>query len=294
MSDNLKTINFIGCGHVGKTLGWLWNEGGVFKIGDVLTRSIESSLSAVEFIKSGRAVSDLEQMQKADIYLIGTPDDQIIESCRSLVKSDLIETGNIIFQCSGSVSSSHLNMVKDQGALIASIHPVKSFADPAIAYKSFTGTFCGAEGDSEATEILTKAFEAIGGKIFSIKPEYKTEYHAANVIVCNYLTALLELGTKVFERAGVSHETAMQLMEPLVRETVNNNFELGTVQALTGPIARGDHEVVQRQLESLMTWDVEIADLYQRLGSIALELSEAQGTASTESIMSLKGLLKDN
>ena len=294
MSDNLKTLNMIGCGHVGKTLGRLWNKIGVFKIGDILNRSIESSLSAVEFLQAGRAVESFEQMRKSNIYLICTPDDQIIESCRSLASSNLIEAGNIVFQCSGSIPSTDLNLVKDRGALTASVHPVKSFADPEIAYKSFAGTYCGVEGDSEATDILVKAFEAIGGKIFTIKAEYKTEYHAANVIVCNYLTALLELGTKVYERAGVSHETAMQIMEPLVRETVNNNFQLGTVQALTGPIARGDYEVVQQQLENLTEWDVEIAELYQRLGVIALELSEAQGIASTESIMSMKGLLKNN
>ena len=294
MSDNFKTLNMIGCGHVGKTLGRLWNKVGVFKIGDVLNRSIESSLSAVEFLQAGRAVESLEEMRKSDIYLITTPDDQIIETCRSLARSNLIEAGNIVFQCSGSIASTDLNLVKDRGALTASVHPVKSFADYEAAYKSFTGTFCGVEGDSEATKILTKAFEAIGGKVFSIKPEFKTEYHAANVIVCNYLTALLELGTKVYERAGVSHETAMQVMEPLVRETVDNNFRLDTVHALTGPIARGDHKVVQRQLDNLKKWDLEIADLYQRLGMIALELSEVQGKASIESIMSMKGLLKNN
>ena len=294
MSDNLKTLNMIGCGHVGKTLGRLWNKVGVFKIGDILNRSIESSLSAVEFLQAGRAVESLEQMHKSDIYLIATPDDQIIETCRSLASSNLIEAGNIVFQCSGSIASTDLNLVKDRGALTTSVHPVKSFADYEAAYKSFAGTYCGVEGDKEANDILTKAFEAIGGKIFTIKAEYKTEYHAANVIVCNYLTALLELGTKVYERAGISHETAMQIMEPLVRETVNNNFQLGTVQALTGPIARGDYEVVQQQLENLTEWDVELAELYQRLGVIALELSEAQGIASTESIMSMKGLLKNN
>jgi len=293
MSDNLKTINLIGCGHVGKTLGRLWNNRGVFKFSDVLNRSLESSLTAVEFLQTGRAIESFEQMHKSDIYLIATPDDQIIETCRSLARSDLLETGNIVFQCSGSIPSTDLSLVKDRGAFIASVHPVKSFADYEAAYKSFKGTYCGVEGDHEAIEVLTKAFEAIGGKTFTLNPEYKTEYHAASVIVCNYLTALLELGTKVYERAGVSHEIAMQIMEPLVRETVNNNFQLGTVHALTGPIARGDHEVVRRQIESLTKWDVELADLYRRLGAVALELSEAQGIASIESLKTLKELLND-
>ncbi len=291
MSDNLKIINFIGCGHVGKTLGRLWNDAGVFVIGDVLNRTMKSSLSAVDFIQAGRAIDNIDQMSKADIYFIATPDDQIIESCKQLAQSSLLESNNIVFQCSGSIPSTDLNLVKAQGALVASIHPVKSFANSEAAYESFGGTYCGAEGDEKAITVLAKSFEKIGGEIFSIDAKYKTEYHAANVIVCNYLTALLEVGTKVYERAGVPPALAMQIMQPLVQETVTNNLKLGTVEALTGPIARGDHKVVRKQLERLKNWDKEIADLYQKLGVIALDISEKKGVASEEAIKKLRELL---
>ena len=54
--------------------------------------------------------------------------------------------------------------------------------------------------------------------MFDIEPQSKTIYHAASVFVCNYLTALLEIGARCYEKSGLDRGTAMQVMEPLVRE----------------------------------------------------------------------------
>ena len=70
------------------------------------------------------------------------------------------------------------------------------------------------------------------------------------------------------------------MMEPLVRETLDNVFALGTVRALTGPVARGDADVVQRQLAALESVDPQIAAAYRALNTIALTLARAQGGAS--------------
>ena len=57
------------------------------------------------------------------------------------------------------------------------------------------------------------------------------------------------------------------MMEPLVRETLENVLALGTARALTGPIARGDDAVVKRHLEALSAWDARIAAIYRELAA---------------------------
>jgi len=81
-------------------------------------------------------------------------------------------------------------------------------------------------------------------------------------------------------------------MEPLVRGTVDNIFRDGTVQALTGPIARGDCAVVSGQLEALDDWDSEIALVYRALGRIALDLSSRRGGASAGDLAALREMLE--
>ena len=49
--------------------------------------------------------------------------------------------------------------MKEQGALIASVHPIKTFTDAEAAVQTFPGTFCSAEGDAEALAVLRPAFE---------------------------------------------------------------------------------------------------------------------------------------
>ena len=76
-----------------------------------------------------------------------------------------------------------------------------------------------------------------------------------------------------------------------MRETVDNVFSLGTVKALTGPIARGDHAVVARQLEALSAWDAHTGEIYKTLGAVALQLARAQGEADAEALERLRVLL---
>jgi predicted short-subunit dehydrogenase-like oxidoreductase (DUF2520 family) len=291
---NLLTLNIIGCGHLGKSLAKLWSNHQCFEIGGVLNRSIESSLKAVDFIGRGVAVETFNEMPPAQIYLIATPDNEIINACQSLVDSALLKPGDIIFHCSGTLSSEALNMARTYDAFICSMHPVKSFADPEKAIENFAGTYCGVEGDQQALDIIEIAMQEVGASLFHVQADSKIYYHAASVMVCNYLTALMEAGLQTYQKSGLEREIAMQVMQPMVRETLNNILSLGTVDALTGPIARGDDMVVENQLLALSQWKPEYASLYARLGEVALKLSEQQGNASSEALARIRDCLADN
>ena len=78
-----KTLTLIGCGNVGKTLGRLWVSKRIFKLQDVLTRTLDSAQRAVAFMGAGSAIADYADIRPADIYLIATPDDQIAKCCEA-------------------------------------------------------------------------------------------------------------------------------------------------------------------------------------------------------------------
>ena len=285
------TLNIIGCGRVGRALARLWAQDGAFRIQDALDRRLEQSQAAVAFIGQGRALEAIGQMRGADAWMLTPPDDQIVACCTELAASGRLAAGNIVFHCSGALPSRDLAPAAARGAVVASVHPLKSFADPASAAQTFGGTHCAAEGDAAALAVLRPAFERIGGIVSEIDPGFKTVYHAASVIVCNYLTALLETGLRCYEKSGFERGTALRMMEPLVRETLDNVFKLGTVQALTGPIARGDHAVVAHQLEALGAWEPRIAAIYRQLGAVAVELARAQGKADADALAAIERML---
>jgi len=280
----MRSLNIIGAGRAGSTLGRLWARAGTFAIGDVLDSTQELAADAVEFIGGGRAVGALADMHAADVWMLTPPDDQIIACGKALAASGVLQPGNVVFHISGASPSRELAAVMMPGARIASVHPLRSFADPALAAQTFSGTYCAAEGDADALAVLRPAFESVGAHVSAIDPAFKTIYHAASVIVSNYLAALMEAGLRSYGKSGLGRGEALRMMEPLVRETVDNVFRLGTVDALTGPIARGDGAVVTRQIDALTAWDPGVAAIYRQLGAIALELARAQAKADPKAL----------
>ena len=288
----MQQISIIGAGRVGKTLGRLLYSEADCTILDILNSSKESGEVAAQFIGGGTPLSSVEELRTADILLIGTEDSSISDATDLLVAQDLIKDGTVVFHCSGALPSSVLSPVRDKGGAVASIHPIRSFAEPELAVDNFKGTYCGVEGDEEALQILEPLFREIGGECFRINPEKKTLYHTGLVMICNYLYSLVEVSYSTFEEAGIPREVAKSFSEPLVRGTIDNIFQLGT-ESLTGPISRGDLNIVKNQLETLNTTDRDKAILYTELGKIAVKLAEKQRRDTKNSLEEISKLLSN-
>lgn len=254
-------LSIIGAGRVGQTLGRLFADSKLFQIDAVCNQSVESSQKAVGFIGQGRAVESLQELSESDVYLITTSDSQISAIAKKLTESvDL--NGKVVFHCSGVMSSKELNYGNFHKA---SIHPVKSFADPNFAIGDFAGTYCGVEGDEDALEVLKPIFEQLGAHCFDIDCEMKQIYHAGAVFASNFLPLLIEASLKCYEKSGVNRELAKQIIEPIIRLTLENSLKLEPKTALTGPVARGDYQAVETQFQSLQGKLPEFAELYDLL-----------------------------
>lgn len=225
--------------------------------------------------------------------MLSVPDDAITACVDKLKNSKAVGPGTIVFHCSGSKPSSLLAPLEASGARVASVHPVKSFADPALAAETFAGTQCGIEGDAEACALLAAAIARSGGRAFRIDTAHKLEYHAATVFASNYLVSLIEVALRCFELGGVDRDRGLSIALPLAAGTLDNVGRLGTTAALTGPIARGDAALVAEQLKALSEQDEQIGALYARLGRYALELSARQGGADPAALERISALLQD-
>ena len=290
----MKMLNIIGSGRVGRACGRMWAQRKVFEVQDVLTRSHASAGEAVKFIGAGHAVGHLSEMRPADVWMIATRDDAIVPSCVTLAASGKITPDDIVFHVSGATPSGDLKPVKDRGAYIASVHPIKTFTDAEQAVQTFPGTFCSAEGDAEALKTLKPAFEKIGARAFDITPELKPVYHSGGVFACNYLVALIEVALRAHEKAGIPRSASLRALEPMVRETVDAIFDKGPAKALTGPISRGDVATVRRQHAMVRDWDPAIGELYRGLGLLAVALAESGQRLSFERAQELRAALSGN
>lgn len=287
----MPSLNIIGAGQVGKPLGRLLAEKLGFTVNCILNTSVESAQSACEFIGQGTPITSFDQLIPADIYLITTPDEQIEATATRLANAGKVLKNNLIFHCSGVVSSSKISMLKSTKACIASLHPIKSFVDPKRSYNTFKGTPCALEGDKEACKKMEGWIEKIGGKACNIQEDKKEIYHSALVLACNNLVSLTEASLQTLAKAGIAREEGMSLLKPIMEGSLAQIQEKGTVKALSGPIARGEAGIVKAEIDALQAWNPQIATLYKELGKVALALSKQKGVATDESLVQIQEIL---
>lgn len=266
------TLNVIGAGRVGRVLARLFAQSGALQVQDVLTRSPDSARAALDFIGAGTAAPDLQAMRPADVWMLAVGDDQIEPVAGALAAIHGLDDA-VAFHCSGARAADALDPLARRGAWTASVHPVRSFADPESVASRFAGTFCGIEGAPQALERLAPALAAIGARPVAIGSETKTVYHAASVFASNYLVTVMDAALRAYAAAGVPPELARELAAPLATETLANVLRLGPEAALTGPIARGDTATVARQQAALDAWDKQTGNTYQALADATWTLA---------------------
>lgn len=290
-------INIIGAGQLGQTLARLWQDNQQLQVQQILTRSPESAQSAHQFIGSGEPCHRIAALKPAQIWLIATPDRELMGSAAALAHDAPINRGDIVFHCSGALSSEILAPLQRLGALTASVHPIHSFASPMSSIHSFQGSYCASEGHHLALAPLHKLFEGIGGRCFELESHQKSLYHAGSVMACNYLVSLLEASRETFALAGIDAQTSNAIMGPLVKQTAENLLGNDSVEgkfaasALTGPIARGDHDIVAQQLTLLQDANPELAEIYRCLGRKTLKIARDKAAAELKHLDTLDALL---
>ncbi|HZK53792.1 MAG TPA: DUF2520 domain-containing protein [Desulfosporosinus sp.] len=260
-------FGIIGAGIVGTALAVRLEEAGHECIG-VHTRSRLSYERFKRYLKTEHLPLEALVLE-ADILFITTQDGMIRTIAENLGTNEFIKPGQVWIHCSGSLPSDILRIKERLPIYCLSLHPLQAFASVEEALTLLTGTHFGIEGDRE--ELGAGIVKDLGGIPHHILAEKKTLYHAGAVVASNYLVVLASLAVELFSEAGIATDEALSSLLPLMRGTLYNLEQAGIPQALTGPIARGDAQVVQGHLDNM---PANLLKIYQVLGLKALELGE--------------------
>lgn len=286
-------LAIIGCGKVGTAVGKLLSRAG-YPISGVATGHLETARRAADQMGAG-TYSDRawDVTPGGEVVFITTPDDLIASVCRKIAERRGFRKNAVVIHCSGALSSRILGPAKDCGALVATLHPLQSFASVEQALGLVPGSFFAIEGDQEALPVVHEIVADLKGVPLEITAERKTLYHAAAVAASNYFVAVMGLAVELNKAAGLSDELACESLLPLVKGTFSNISVQGIPHALTGPIARGDVATVSAHIEALKAVTPEFLQLYRCLGRYTLELAKAKKSISQEAAKELMILLRD-
>jgi len=184
----------------------------------------------------------------ADLIWLCVQDTQIESVARNL-KSATQWKGKTVFHSSGALTSDALQALRKQGAAVASIHPLMTFVHgplPNLADVSFA-----LEGDPAALRVGRQIIRSLGGDAFVVSKRNKLRYHAWATLLSPLLLSFLVGAEQAAKSVGIAAKDARKKMLPIVKQTLSNYITIGPAGAFSGPLVRGDVNVVREHLTAL-------------------------------------------
>jgi len=200
------------------------------------TRAVAARLAApaVEVADAGR---------EAEVVLVATPDAVIAETACTLAPA--LRAGALVVHLSGASTLHELDglLLARPDVEVCSLHPLQSLPSADVGAERLAGSWCAIDGSPRVERLAL----TLGMRPFRVDAADRVRYHAAACVASNHLVALLGQVERLAAHTGLPFEAFL----PLVRGTVENVETLGPAAALTGPVARGDHETVSRHVDAL-------------------------------------------
>lgn len=233
-----------------------------------------------------------EMAQRADVIFICVPDRAIGEAAGTLaaeaVRSGIDVQGKFAYHVSGSAQCDVLAPLAELGMEVGSLHPLQSFAAPR---DSLANIGMAVDGTPKAQALANDLARLAGAVPFNVPAEERAAYHAAACFCSNYAVTVVALAQKLLSRWAANKEEAFKLLLPLFNGTANNLQNADTaVQALTGPIARGDAVTVKAHLAALPH---EFLSAYCALGRETVKLAAENGSITPSAAAEMESLLTE-
>lgn len=238
----------------------------------VTSRSKEKARTFVESLGVGDAVTYQELKSLSGVILFAVPD-SVIQHVYQQVK-DKCAPGSCLIHFSGFHSSKIFIDANELGFSRASMHPNLSFADPNIAYLNLPNCIFGLEGDEPGLRIAIELVEDISGKYVILSEDGKIAYHLAAVICSNFVVGLAALAEKIYSSSGVGDFHSV--MSNLIFNVAQNISVKGVAESLTGPVARGDWQIVEKEREVFEKIFPQFTSLYNSLVEVLKRLKEGR------------------
>jgi predicted short-subunit dehydrogenase-like oxidoreductase (DUF2520 family) len=187
----------------------------------------------------------VELREDAELVLLCVPDSAIAEVAASL------ERGPWVAHTSGATPLTALAPHERRFGL----HPLQTFTKRR-GPEQLDGAYAAVVAETaEAKDIGMWLAEMLALRPFDLPDGARPLYHAGAAIASNYLVTLHRVASELFAAAGAPPAA----LEPLMRRTIENGFEL------TGPIERGDWETVERHRAAIRSARPELEPLYEVL-----------------------------
>lgn len=195
----------------------------------------------------------------ADFYIMAVADDAI-----AAVAAQMPPVAGVVAHTSGSVDAGALVGVACRG--YGSFYPLQTFTWGRDVDMSVIPFFI--EGsDEHAFQRLKGLARMVSPSVYEANSDIRACLHLAAVVSSNFANALLGESAEILRRSGLP----LDVLRPLMAETMAKAFDLGPAVAQTGPARRGDMQVLEKQRHCL---NEPMATIYLKLSELIVNQQE--------------------
>lgn len=244
-SDSRLSVVFIGSGNVAWHMSQSLHEAG-HKVLQVYSRNISHAEDLAEKVNA-EAINRPEMInQNADAYIISVSDDSIsmvAGTLRTVLRQDNSTKQRVVMHTAGSISIDVLNDAAEHAAVL---YPMQTFTKHRNVNFSEIPLFIEAT-DKISEEVVLCLANSISNQVVAINSAQRSKLHLAAVFASNMTNHCYRLAEMIVNEAGLD----FSLYAPLILETARKASVMSPRDAQTGPMARGDLKVMNKQLAML-------------------------------------------
>jgi len=190
--------------------------------------------------------ADARALSGAELCLLTVPDGAVAAVARAVAPLLGAKTG--LVHCAGALTLEVLQPAA-AGRPTGSFHPLVSVTGPETLLAGHSVAI--ATRSRVLAPLLGRLAHALGLRPLRVPEDGRATYHAGAAMGASGLVSLLDAAIAAWVAAGVSEREAMTALAALMRSALAGAEVRGTVAALTGPVVRGDAEVVQAHVRGL-------------------------------------------
>jgi predicted short-subunit dehydrogenase-like oxidoreductase (DUF2520 family) len=216
------------------------------KAGWPVTVRTQSPAGRRQARRLGLAEADAAALSRAELCLLTVPDGAVGPVARAV--APLLGRTTGLVHCAGALTLEVLQPAA-AGRPAGSFHPLVSVTGPETSLAGHSVAI--ATRSRVLAPLLGRLAQALGLRPLRVPEDGRAAYHAGAAMAASGLVSLLDAAVAAWSAAGVPERDAMAALAALMRSAVAGAEARGTVAALTGPVVRGDAEVVQAHVRGL-------------------------------------------
>lgn len=278
-------VSIFGAGRVATAAATLLQERAHRIVAVASPRAESAERSAARL---GAPVAPAAELAGSDAILIGAPDGALSDA---VVQLGDATKGAVLIHFAGSAGIAPLHRAADAAALCA-LHPVQACPDVDTAIERLPGSAWGvtcSDGARDWAHALIR--DDLRGLPVDVAEDDRVLWHAAAVTTSNGISALMATGESLLSAMGI--DAPDHVLGPIAAGTVANARDMASgTKALTGPVVRGEVDVISRHVDAVDSRAAGLGRAYRDAVLSIVSSARATGRISEEVAADIRRVLQ--